>query len=92
MSTTPPDQPGSQQPGGYGYGRGTGPSINLSGVWPTPGNAELLVYVIALIVALIVTAAWSLVTIAAWFDFFKWATAAYLLSRGIAKASRVLER
>jgi len=27
-----------------------------------------------------------------WFDFFKWATVAYLLSRGTAKASRVLEQ
>jgi hypothetical protein len=27
-----------------------------------------------------------------WVDFFKWATLAYLISRGIAKASRVLER
>jgi hypothetical protein len=28
---------------------------------------------------------------ASWLDFFKWSTAAYLLSRGIAKASRVFE-
>jgi hypothetical protein len=27
-----------------------------------------------------------------WFDFFKWTTIAYILSRGIAKASRVLEQ
>jgi hypothetical protein len=59
---------------------------------PIPGNAELLVYVVALIVAIIVTAAADSVTMAFWFDFFKWTTAAYLLSRGIAKASRVLER
>jgi hypothetical protein len=48
--------------------------------------------VVALIVAVIVTAAASSVTMAFWFDFFKWTTAAYLLSRGIAKASRVLEQ
>ena len=29
---------------------------------------------------------------ASWFDFFKWVTIAYILSRGIAKASRVLEQ
>jgi hypothetical protein len=27
-----------------------------------------------------------------WLDFTKWVTAAYLISRGIAKASRVLEQ
>jgi hypothetical protein len=59
---------------------------------PIPGNAELAVYIIALIVAIIVTAAASSVTMSFWFDFFKWTTAAYLLSRGIAKASRVLEQ
>ena len=31
-------------------------------------------------------------TAASWLEFFKWSTAAYLLSRGIAKASRVLEQ
>jgi hypothetical protein len=41
---------------------------------------------------MIVTAASDAVTMAFWFDFFKWTTAAYLLSRGIAKASRVFEQ
>ncbi len=59
---------------------------------PIPGNAEFLLYVVALIVAAIVAASASSVTAAGWFDFFKWVTAAYLLSRGIAKASRVLEQ
>ena len=27
-----------------------------------------------------------------WVDFLKWTTSAYMLSRGIAKASRVLEQ
>ena len=31
-------------------------------------------------------------TIGSWFDFMKWTTVAYLLSRGVAKASRVLEQ
>ena len=59
---------------------------------PIPGNAEFLLYVVALIVALIVALASDNVNAATWFDFFKWSTAAYLLSRGIAKASRVLEQ
>ena len=59
---------------------------------PIPGNAEFLLYVVALIVALIVCWASDSVNAANWMEFFKWATAAYLLSRGIAKASRVLEQ
>ena len=59
---------------------------------PIPGNAELLVWVLALIVALIVCWASDSVNAANWMEYFKWTTAAYLLSRGIAKASRVLEQ
>jgi hypothetical protein len=59
---------------------------------PLPGNAELLVWLIALIVAAIVAAIADTVDAGAWFQFFLWTTAAYLLSRGIAKASRVLEQ
>jgi len=88
-ATPPPEQqPGMQQGPGWGAYRG----IGSGAIMPIPGNAELAVYIIALIVAIIVTAAWNSVTMPFWFDFFKWATAAYLLSRGIAKASRVLER
>jgi hypothetical protein len=93
MSTTPPEQPTTpQQPGG-GYG-GPGPNVNfnLSALMPTPGNAELAVYVVATLVVTIVTLAADAVNSPVWVDFFKWATAAYLISRGIAKASRVLER
>jgi hypothetical protein len=88
VSSTPPDQSGSSQgPSWSGY-RG----ISSGAIMPIPGNAELALYIIALIVAIIVTAAADSVTMAFWFDFFKWTTAAYLLSRGIAKASRVLEQ
>ncbi|MDX6489452.1 MAG: hypothetical protein QOK13_2067 [Gaiellaceae bacterium] len=58
---------------------------------PTPGNAELLVYLLALLVAAIVALASDRVDAPAWMEFFKWTTAAYLISRGIAKASRVFE-
>jgi hypothetical protein len=84
VSATPPSD---QEPSWSGY-RG----ISSGALMPIPGNAELLIYIVALIVAIIVTAAASSVTMAFWFDFFKWTTAAYLLSRGIAKASRVLEQ
>jgi hypothetical protein len=56
-----------------------------------PGSAELVVYILALILAMLVTWISDEMGTAAWLDFFKWSTAAYLLSRGIAKASRVFE-
>jgi hypothetical protein len=56
-----------------------------------PGSAELVVYVLALLVAMLVTWLADDLGSGAWLDFFKWATAAYLISRGIAKASRVFE-
>jgi hypothetical protein len=93
MSTTPPEQPTTpQQPGG-GYGS-AGPNVNfnLSALMPTPGNAELAVYVLAAVLVAIIALAADSVDAPTWVDFFKWATGAYLISRGIAKASRVLER
>jgi hypothetical protein len=93
MSTTPPGEPTTpQQPGG-GYG-GSGPNVNfnLAAIMPTPGNAELVVYVLAIVLVAIIALAADSVDAPTWVDFFKWVTAAYLISRGIAKASRVLER
>ena len=55
MSTTPPEQPTTpQQPAG-GYGS-SGPNVNLNlaALMPTPGNAELVVYILATIVVGIV--------------------------------------
>lgn len=92
MSTTPPEQPTTPQPGG-GYGS-SGPNVNfnLAALMPTPGNAELVVYILAAILVAIIALAADSVDAPGWVDFFKWLTAAYLISRGIAKASRVLER
>jgi hypothetical protein len=93
MSTTPPEQPTTpQQPAG-GYGT-SGPNVNLnlSALMPTPGNAELVVYLLATLLVTIVALVDDAVNAPGWVDFFKWATGAYLISRGIAKASRVLER
>jgi uncharacterized protein (DUF983 family) len=59
---------------------------------PIPGNAEMVVWIVALIVAAIVVWGNDNVNGDGWFDFFKWTAVAYLLSRGIAKASRVLEQ
>jgi hypothetical protein len=93
MSETPPEQPTSQQPSG-GYGGPGRPNVNfnLDAIMPTPGNAEMVVYILAAIVVAIIALAADSVDSPQWVDWFKWVTAAYLLSRGIAKASRVLER
>jgi hypothetical protein len=88
MSTTPPEQ--QQQPGGYGgYGRQGG---NIPAMMPIPGNAESVVYILAAIILAIVAAAADDFDANGWSIAFTWITAAYLISRGIAKASRVLER
>jgi hypothetical protein len=90
MSTTPPEQPTTpeEQPG---YRGGPNVNLNLAALMPTPGNAELVVFVLieAFLAILLLDDAWNV---------NNWALAtvvlgaAYLLSRGIAKASRVLER
>jgi uncharacterized membrane protein YqjE len=54
-------------------------------------NMEFVVYVVALLVALIVVAISDVLTIASWFQFYLVTTAIYILSRGIAKAHNVTE-
>jgi hypothetical protein len=84
MSTTPPEQPPTP----------TGPNVNLNlnALMPTPGNAELVVYILATIMIAIIALAADQVDSGAFVTAFTALTFAYLLSRGIAKASRVLER
>ena len=59
---------------------------------PIPGNAEFAVYLLALIVAMLVCWIADTLGSASWLSFFQWTTIAYILSRGVAKASRVLEQ
>ena len=59
---------------------------------PIPGNAEFAVYVLSLIVAWLVVWPIDSLNASSWFTFFTVTTAVYILSRGIAKASRVLEQ
>ena len=94
MSTTPPEQPTTQQSGGYGGPGAGGPNVNLNlaALMPTPGNAELVVYILATIFVAIIALASDQVDAAAFLTAFTFFTVAYLISRGIAKASRVLER
>jgi hypothetical protein len=88
MSETPPEQPTQTTPRSYGGG---GVTVDVARL-PIPGNAEFALYLVALIVAWIVV--WSTDSLVAnhWFQFFTITTAIYILSRGIAKASRVLEQ
>jgi hypothetical protein len=93
MSTTPPEPPTSSQPGGFGRGGGSSNvTFNLPATLPVPGNAELLIYVLATIVIAIIALAADQVDSGAFVTAFTALTFAYLISRGIAKASRVLEQ
>jgi hypothetical protein len=90
MSTTPPSPDQPTQTTGRQYGGG-GVTVDMARL-PIPGNAEFALYLVVMIVAWIVAWASDVLNAASWFDFFQWVTIAYLLSRGIAKASRVLEQ
>jgi hypothetical protein len=102
MSTTPPpDQPGSTM--GTPGASSTGGTTRTSGTpWlgsmpdaarlPIPGNAEFALYLVSVIVAWLVCWLTDSLNANNWFTFFTVITAIYILSRGIAKASRVLEQ
>jgi hypothetical protein len=89
MSTTPPEQPQDRPGYGGGYGR---PGPNIGAIMPIPGNAEIAVYILATILIAIIALASDSVDSPAFVTAFTAITFAYLVSRGIAKASRVLER
>jgi hypothetical protein len=99
MSTMPPEQPGTPPPaaapppaapppaGGYtGLGHTTG------AILPIPGNAELAVWFAIEVLFVIIWAASDVVNAATFCTLTAAITFAYLISRGIAKASRVLEQ
>lgn len=87
MST--PEQPssgGSSEPKGYGFTPAAGARM------PIPGNAEFAVFVLAWVILAIIWAASDQVDAALFATLTTVLTFGYLLSRGIAKASRVLEQ
>ena len=94
MASTPTD-PGTPGGGtgraGTGYGAYTAMGRDIARM-PIPGNAEFLFVVLALILLAIIAAIADTIGVGHWVEVFKWFGAAYLLSRGIAKASRVLEQ
>jgi hypothetical protein len=86
MSTTPPEQPGGTRPT-MGM-----PSIPAGARMPIPGNAEFALWFVIEIVLVIIWIAAESVDTRQWTIYTVILTAFYLLSRGIAKASRVLEQ
>jgi len=82
MTTPPPEQ---QRPT---FGR----PMNVPGTMPMPGNAELVIYIVATIIVGIVALASDRVNAPEFVTAFTFFTFAYLISRGIAKASRVYEQ
>ena len=87
MSTTPPEY--TPPPSGYG-GLGRGPMQGA--ILPVPGNAELAVWLLVEIVLAIIAGVSDRFDVNGWVTATTWLTVAYILSRGIAKASRVLEQ
>ena len=84
MTTTPPEEP-------HGY-TGMSRTPVTGAILPVPGNAEIAIWFIVEVVLAIVAAVASDFDAHGWAVATTWLTAAYILSRGIAKASRVLEQ
>jgi hypothetical protein len=86
MSETPPEQPmGPRTTMGM-------PSIPSGARLPIPGNAEFALFAFIEIVLIIIWIVADSVNTNQWCIFTVVLTAFYFLSRGIAKASRVLEQ
>ncbi len=77
---------GGSSSGGYGFQPVAGARL------PIPGNAELAVFLIVWIIIAIIWAASDEVGAGAFVTATTALTFGYLISRGIAKASRVLEQ
>jgi hypothetical protein len=84
MST--PEQPPAGGTSGYGFTPVAGARM------PIPGNAEFAVFFVVWVVLAIIWGASDAVNAALFAILTTILTVGYLLSRGIAKASRVLEQ
>jgi len=91
VSTIPPEQQQPPPPPQHGYG-GIGRTPVTGAILPVPGNAEIAIWFIVEVVLAIVAAVSDGFDAHGWAVATTWLTAAYLISRGIAKASRVLEQ
>ena len=81
--TPPPDQPHR----GYGYSPGAHPLAGMT----LPVNPELVVAALVVLIVMIITLASDSVDANGFVLSLTFISVGYLLSRGIAKASRVLE-
>ena len=92
MSNVPPEEPLTPPPPPtHGY-TGIGRTATTGAILPVPGNAELAIYLFATIVLAIIWAASDNFDAGGFAGLFTWLTIGYILSRGVAKASRVLEQ
>jgi hypothetical protein len=91
MSTTPPEQPegGTTR---QSMGMPSMPSIASGARMPIPGNAEFALWFVVEIIFVLIWIIADSVNTEDWVMVTTVLTAFYLLSRGIAKASRVLEQ
>jgi hypothetical protein len=85
MSTTPP-----QQGGGPPMGATFGAPGSIARL-PMPGNAEFAVYFVVELIFVLIWIIADSVDTQQWILYTTVLTSFYMLSRGIAKASRVLE-
>jgi hypothetical protein len=88
MTTTPTEPGGTRPPSMGGMAPGTWAGARM----PIPGNAEFAVYFIIECIFVIIWIVAESVNTHDWVWFTTILTAFYVLSRGIAKASRVLEQ
>jgi hypothetical protein len=88
MSTTPSSPPPEQPQRGYGYTAGAGNPLAGMAV---PFNSELVLYLLVEALFAILWAATDPINSAVFASLTAAVTVGYLISRGIAKASRVLE-
>jgi hypothetical protein len=87
----PPPPPPAAAPPSAGYG-GLGRTPTTGAILPVPGNAELAVFFAILVFLIIIWAATDAVNAGLFSILMTVLTSFYILSRGIAKASRVLEQ
>jgi len=96
MSTTPPEEPpttpSTPPPSTSSSSQGYTIGVSSGAILPIPGNAELVVWLLTIIVLAIVAGLSDSFDAHDWAVATTWLTAAYIISRGIAKASRVLEQ
>ena len=92
MSTTPPEEPGGSSTQPTTTGSITGLGISSGATLPVPGNAEFLLLLVVEIIFTIIWIAAESVDTRMWVIVTTVLTSFYFVSRGIAKASRVLEQ